>query len=173
MQSNRFEGRRIAISSLQKVGTLRLLPRTQPHGLPGSTRFPRSTSRGSPVSFPPARSVNSGGQRTGMPIARPTRCASSTIWGRRTNSRWQSWKKRPTPYTRRRWGPSEKSRYSTLVLSNHLPNGLQVGSLTVLWHDEVLRVTTPTESYILNRRQTAELLHYLYHRRGSLLKPYR
>jgi hypothetical protein len=53
------------------------------------------------------------------------------------------------------------------------PDGLQVGSLTVLWHDEVLRVTTPMESYILNRRQTAELLHYLYHRRGSLLKPYR
>jgi hypothetical protein len=53
------------------------------------------------------------------------------------------------------------------------PDGLQVGSFTVLWHDEVLRVTTPTESYILNRRQTAELLHYLYHQRGSLLKSFR
>jgi hypothetical protein len=57
--------------------------------------------------------------------------------------------------------------------SKSAPNGLTVGPLTVLWHDEVLRVTTPTERYLLNRRQAAELLGYLYDRRSSLLKPFR
>jgi hypothetical protein len=53
------------------------------------------------------------------------------------------------------------------------PDGLTVGPLTVLWHDEVLRVTTPTERYVLNRRQAAELLGYLYDQRSSLFKPFR
>jgi len=58
-------------------------------------------------------------------------------------------------------------------LSRPTPDGLKVGSVTVLWHDEVLRVTSSTESHVLNRRQAAELLNYLYHQRGSLLKQYR
>jgi hypothetical protein len=53
------------------------------------------------------------------------------------------------------------------------PDGLKVGSLTILWQDEVLWIKTPTEQHLLNRRQTAELLSYLYDQRGSLLKPYR
>jgi len=50
------------------------------------------------------------------------------------------------------------------------PNGLKVGPLTVLWHNEVLTVTTPTERHYLNQTQTAELLGYLYDLRGMLLK---
>ncbi len=53
------------------------------------------------------------------------------------------------------------------------PDGLKIGPLTVLWHDEVLQVSTPMERYVLNRRQAAELLGYLYDQRSSLLKPYR
>jgi hypothetical protein len=53
------------------------------------------------------------------------------------------------------------------------PDGLKVGPLTILWHNEVLPIKTPTEHHFLNRRQTAELLSYLYDQRGSLLKPYR
>jgi hypothetical protein len=53
------------------------------------------------------------------------------------------------------------------------PDGLKVGLLTILWLDEVLRIKTPTEQYLLNRQQAAELLSYLYGQRGSLLKPYR
>jgi hypothetical protein len=53
------------------------------------------------------------------------------------------------------------------------PDGLNVGPLTILWQDEVLRIKTPTEQHLLNRQQTAELLSYLYDQRDSLLKPYR
>lgn len=53
------------------------------------------------------------------------------------------------------------------------PEGLKVGPLTILWQDEVLRIKTPMEQHYLNRRQTAELLSYLYDQRDSLLKPYR
>lgn len=51
-----------------------------------------------------------------------------------------------------------------------MPDGLQVGPLTVLWHEGVLSVRTPTEHHILSRREAAELLSYLYDQRGSLLK---
>jgi hypothetical protein len=50
------------------------------------------------------------------------------------------------------------------------PQGLRVGPLTVLWHEDVLSVNTPTERYILNRTEAADLLSYLYDRRSSLLK---
>ena len=50
------------------------------------------------------------------------------------------------------------------------PEGLRVGPLTVLWHEEVLSIRTPTEWHSLNRREAAELLSYLYAQRGSLLK---
>ncbi len=53
------------------------------------------------------------------------------------------------------------------------PDGLKIGPFTVLWHDEVLQVTTPTDHHLLNRRQTSELLSYLYHLRSSLLKQHR
>jgi hypothetical protein len=53
------------------------------------------------------------------------------------------------------------------------PDGFTVGPLTVLWHDEVLWVTTQAERHVLNRRQAAELLGYLYDQRSSLLKPFR
>src|SRR6266567_8704900 len=36
------------------------------------------------------------------------------------------------------------------------PDGLKVGPFTVLWHNEVLTVTTPTERHYLNQTQTAE-----------------
>jgi hypothetical protein len=53
------------------------------------------------------------------------------------------------------------------------PDGLQVGPFTVLWHEDVLSVRTPTEHHILGRREAAELLSYLYDQRASLLKPRR
>ncbi len=53
------------------------------------------------------------------------------------------------------------------------PLGLTVGPLTFAWHREVLEVTTPRESLVLTRTQTAELLSYLYERRGVLLKRHR
>jgi hypothetical protein len=54
--------------------------------------------------------------------------------------------------------------------SKPMPDGLQVGPLTVLWHEGVLSVKTPTDHHILSRREAAELLSYLYDQRGSLLK---
>lgn len=48
--------------------------------------------------------------------------------------------------------------------------GLRVGPLMVLWHQDVLSVKTPTESHTLNRTEAADLLSYLYDRRSSLLK---
>lgn len=53
------------------------------------------------------------------------------------------------------------------------PDGLQVGPFTVLWHEGVLWVRTPTERHSLSRREAAELLSYLYDQRASLLKPRR
>ncbi len=50
------------------------------------------------------------------------------------------------------------------------PDGLRVGPFTVLWHEDVLAVRTPTEHHILSRREAAELLSYLYGQRASLLK---
>ena len=50
------------------------------------------------------------------------------------------------------------------------PQGLRVGPLMVLWHEDVLSVNTPAERHILNRTETADLLSYLYDRRSSLLK---
>ena len=50
------------------------------------------------------------------------------------------------------------------------PAGLRIGPLTVLWHEEVLSIRTPTERYVLNKRQTTELLSYLYDQRRALLK---
>ncbi len=50
------------------------------------------------------------------------------------------------------------------------PDGLQVGPFMVLWHEDVLSVRTPTEHHRLSRRETAELLSYLYDQRASLLK---
>ena len=47
---------------------------------------------------------------------------------------------------------------------------LKVGPLTVLWEGDVLSVSTPIERYLLRRTEAAELLNYLYHQRGSLLK---
>jgi hypothetical protein len=49
------------------------------------------------------------------------------------------------------------------------PKGLRVGPLMVLWHQDVLSVTTPTESHTLNRTEAADLLSYLYDRRRSLI----
>jgi len=53
------------------------------------------------------------------------------------------------------------------------PDGLEVGPFTVLWHHEVLMVTTPTERHFLSRTQAAELLSYLYDQRSTLLKQQR
>ena len=53
------------------------------------------------------------------------------------------------------------------------PDGLQVGPFTLLWHEDILSVRTPTERHSLSRREAAELLSYLYDQRAALLKPRR
>jgi len=50
------------------------------------------------------------------------------------------------------------------------PAGLRIGSVTVLWHEGVLSIRTPTEHHVLNKIQAAELLSYLYDQRRTLLK---
>jgi hypothetical protein len=67
----------------------------------------------------------------------------------------------------------EDQTLNTRLPKSVTPDGLTAGPLTVLWYDEVLRVTTPTERYLLNRQQAAELLGYLYDQRSSLFKPFR
>ncbi len=51
-----------------------------------------------------------------------------------------------------------------------VPQSLLIGPFTVQWDQDLLVVLTPTERHVLNRRQTAELLGYLYDRRGAILK---
>jgi hypothetical protein len=50
------------------------------------------------------------------------------------------------------------------------PEGLRVGSLTVLWQEGVLSIKTPTERHVLDKTQATELLSYLYDQRRTLLK---
>ena len=52
----------------------------------------------------------------------------------------------------------------------HAPGGLRIGSVTVLWHEGVLSIRTPTEHHVLNKTQAAELLSYLYDQRGAAKK---
>jgi hypothetical protein len=51
--------------------------------------------------------------------------------------------------------------------------GLSLGSLTFRWNDGLLEVKTPTEPYVLNQTQAAELLSYLYDLRRILLQKHR
>ena len=62
------------------------------------------------------------------------------------------------------------------VLNSHgqrtplTPQGLTLGPVTFLWHDELLKVQTPTGTEYLSRTQTAELLGYLYDQREAILR---
>jgi hypothetical protein len=49
------------------------------------------------------------------------------------------------------------------------PQGLMLGSCTFLWHEELLKVKTPTGTEYLSRTQAAELLGYLYDQREAIL----
>jgi hypothetical protein len=51
--------------------------------------------------------------------------------------------------------------------------GRALGPLIFRWDDGLLEVKTPTEPYVLNQTQTAELLSYLYGLRRTLLKTHR
>jgi hypothetical protein len=51
--------------------------------------------------------------------------------------------------------------------------GLTLGPVTFLWHDELLKVTTPTGTEYLNRTQAAELLGYLYDQREAILNKHK
>jgi hypothetical protein len=61
------------------------------------------------------------------------------------------------------------------VLTSHVqrlqpaPDGLKLGAVTFLWHEELLQVKTPTGTEYLTRTQTAELLGYLYDQREAIL----
>jgi hypothetical protein len=44
-----------------------------------------------------------------------------------------------------------------------------LGPVTFLWHDELLKVKTPTGTEYLTRTQAAELLGYLYDQREAIL----
>jgi hypothetical protein len=50
-----------------------------------------------------------------------------------------------------------------------VPQGLMLGPFMFLWHDNVLKVKTSTETQYLTRTQTAELLGYLYNQRETIL----
>lgn len=49
------------------------------------------------------------------------------------------------------------------------PQGLTLGSVTFLWHEELLKVKTPTGTEYLTRTQAADLLGYLYDQRQDIL----
>jgi hypothetical protein len=55
---------------------------------------------------------------------------------------------------------------------HHKPDlqGLILGPLTFLWHDEILKVQSSVGTQYLTQRQTAELLVYLYEHRTSILR---
>lgn len=50
------------------------------------------------------------------------------------------------------------------------PEWLSLGSMTIQWDEDVLRIRMAQERHTLSRSQTAELLWYLYHHRGAILK---
>lgn len=53
------------------------------------------------------------------------------------------------------------------------PEGLTLGPVTFLWHEELLQVKTPSGTEYLSRTQAAELLAYLYDQRDALLSKHR
>ena len=53
------------------------------------------------------------------------------------------------------------------------PQGLTLGPCTFLWHEELLKVKTPTGTEYLTRTQAAELLGYLYDQREAILKKHK
>lgn len=53
------------------------------------------------------------------------------------------------------------------------PQGIRLGSCTFLWHDEVLKVQTPTGTEYLTGMQVASLLGYLYDQRKAILNKHR
>jgi hypothetical protein len=61
------------------------------------------------------------------------------------------------------------------VLNAHIqrtqpaPQGLTLGPVTFLWHEEVLKVKTSTGTEYLTRTQAASLLGYLYDQREAIL----
>lgn len=65
------------------------------------------------------------------------------------------------------------------VLNTHVqrnlpaPHGLTLGPVTFLWHDALLKVTTPTGTEYLSRTQAAELLDYLYDQRQAILNKHK
>jgi hypothetical protein len=54
--------------------------------------------------------------------------------------------------------------------TKHAQHSLAIGPLIMKWDNGALVVRTPTELHVLNRRQAAELLGYLYDHRGTILK---
>jgi hypothetical protein len=53
------------------------------------------------------------------------------------------------------------------------PQGLTLGPVTFLWHDELLTVKTPTGTEYLTRMQAASLLGYLYDQREAILNKHK
>jgi hypothetical protein len=53
------------------------------------------------------------------------------------------------------------------------PQGLTLGPVTFLWHEEMLKVKTPNGTEYLTRTQAAELLGYLYDQRESILNKHK
>ena len=49
------------------------------------------------------------------------------------------------------------------------PQGVTLGPLTFLWHEQILKVQSSAGTQYLTRLQTAELLGYLYEHRRSIL----
>jgi hypothetical protein len=64
----------------------------------------------------------------------------------------------------------EDRRVSARTHRKALPEELSLGALTITWQNGMLTLqASPTDTHVLTRAQTAELLSYLYERRGVLL----
>jgi hypothetical protein len=65
--------------------------------------------------------------------------------------------------------PDDQVLNARMQRNQPTPQGLMLGPVTFLWHDELLKVKTPTGTEYLTRTQAAELLGYLYDQREAIL----
>jgi hypothetical protein len=70
-------------------------------------------------------------------------------------------------------GPNRPVLNTRVQRAQPAPQGLTLGPVTFLWHDEVLKVKTPTGTEYLTGTQAAELLGYLYNQREVILNKHK
>ena len=116
------------------------------------------------------RSANNGAKPTGMRTGKPTRSGSSASLRATEKLTLAHLEQTACALHEAALGAIPEDEALNTRSRKPLSDGLRVGPLTVLWHEGVLSVRTPTEHHILSGREAAELLSYLYGQRGSLLK---